>query len=109
MSKNGDNPSLCFLALFLVYATAWTPAGAQPTTVGMVVDGAVDALGLPISPVQVHVFDADTREVLGSLPLPGAGGTTGDCSISADGSTGYVTQGNDTLQVVNSSVALRNS
>jgi len=77
------------------------PAGAQPATIGMVVDGSVDALGASFSPVQVHVFDADTREVLGSLTLPGLGGISGDCSISPDGSTGYVSQGDNTLQVVN--------
>lgn len=102
MSKNlpGNTP-LYVLAFLLVVSAGWTPAGAQPATIGMVVDGSVDAIGASISPVQVHVFDADTREVLGSLTLPGLGGASGDCSISPDGSTGYVSQGDNTLQVVN--------
>ena len=87
---------MCLLAVFLVLVAAPTPAGAQPATVGMVVDGAMDVFGNIISPVRVHVFDADTLQVLGSLDLPTVAGDSGDCSISADGSTEHLTQGNNT-------------
>ena len=96
--------SISLLAVFLVFATAPAPAGDPPATIGMVVDGAVDVFGNIISPVQVHVFDADTLEVLGSVAFVGAG-MAGDCSISADGSTGYVTQGNNTIEVFNLTVS----
>lgn len=86
-------------AVAVILATTATPGAAQ-TTIGMVVDGALDAFGGSISPVQVHVFDADTRKVLGSLGLPGVPAVTGDCSISADGTTGYLTQVSNTVQVV---------
>ena len=86
-------------AVAVILVTTPTPGAAQ-TTIGMVVDGALDAFGGSISPVQVHVFDADTREVLGSLGLPGVPAVTGDCSISADGTTGYLTQVNNTVHVV---------
>ncbi len=75
-------------AIALVLSTAGTPGSAQ--TIGMVIDGFVDSSGNPTQS-GVHVFDADTREVLASFPTTA---DTGDCSISADGSTGYFTRTN---------------
>ncbi len=90
------NVSILYWALALVLVAAPTPAAAQ-TTIGMVVDADLDFYG-ELGNNQVHVFDADTREVLDSFFVSN---DTGDCSISADGSTGYLTNGmNDVVQVV---------
>ena len=81
-------------AIALVCFTTATPVAAQ--TIGMVVDGAFDAVGTPTAS-GVHVFNADTRQVLASLPTTA---DAGDCSISADGSTGYFTRIDNMLQTV---------
>ncbi len=54
----------------------------EAQTIGMVADDRTHT---------VTVFDADSDTVLGSVPLPGSGIVTGDCSITANQSLGYVT------------------
>ncbi|MBI3799514.1 MAG: hypothetical protein HY268_21415 [Deltaproteobacteria bacterium] len=56
------------------------PVKAQ--TIGMVADDDTHA---------VTVFNADTDTVLGTVDLPDSGAATGDCSITADQTRGFVT------------------
>jgi len=70
------------ISVFVCLATlagSFAPVPAQ--TVGMVV--ARDRV--------VRVFDADTDTIIATVPLSSAGFTIGDCSITADGTTGFVT------------------
>ncbi len=81
-------------AIALALFTTATPGSAQ--TLGMVIDGSPD-VGFQGVVSGVHIFNADTRQVLKSIPTPAL---AGDCSISADGSTGYFTRIDNMLQIV---------
>src|SRR5262245_59687019 len=76
-----DSPFHLFFAFLVasILALCAVPAGAQ--TKGMV--GATNGT--------VTIFDADTNTVITTLVLPGASSATGDCSITADGTKGFVT------------------
>jgi len=48
----------------------------------------------------VTIFDAGTNAVLTTLQLPDSGVVTGDCSISADGARGFVTDFSGVVHVI---------
>ncbi|MFQ5766465.1 MAG: thrombospondin type 3 repeat-containing protein, partial [Acidobacteriota bacterium] len=76
-----------FLAAALLLCAA-TPAAAA--SLGMVTDDATD---------KAIVFDADTGQVLGSVPMD-FGQVTVDCSITTDQSLGFVTSLNGLVWVI---------
>ena len=67
------------VAVGVLAASIVSPAIAE--TIGMVADQFTD---------RVIVFDADTNTVLGSVQIA-PGQVIGDCSITSDGSLGFVT------------------
>jgi hypothetical protein len=90
MNMKADRPFHLFLALLVasILALCAVPAGAQ--TKGMV--AAFNGT--------VTIFDADTNTVITTLVLPGAISVSGDCSITPDGTKGFVTDSASKLHVI---------
>jgi hypothetical protein len=80
MSKNMKFTLRAVFSQLLAVALLAMPATAG--SIGMVADDTTKS---------VTVFDADADVVLGSIALPDSHNATGDCSITADGTLGFVT------------------
>ena len=79
-TKKAGTMALLLVLLVLVGLAPAVPIAANSGPIGMVADNA----GF------VHVFDAGTNTVLGTVHIPNQV-TIGDCSISNDGKLGFVT------------------
>jgi hypothetical protein len=67
------------------------PLGLKGRSLGMVIDDATDS---------ATVFNADTNTILGTVQGLGSSSTSGDCSITADGTKGFFTHFDSSVTVV---------
>src|SRR5207249_4686185 len=72
----------------------------QPTGVCLAQSGQTRGMVADNSTHSVTVFNADTDTVLGTVFLPGFGSGTGDCSITADLTRGFVTDFTNQVWVI---------
>lgn len=89
LSRHQKNPRYVAGILTLL-SLACGPMALEAQTIGMVVDD---------FSTMATVFDADTDEILGSVEFDSGGGE-GDCSISRDGTLGFVTNFFGVLAVI---------
>ncbi|MBN1188881.1 MAG: hypothetical protein JXA46_03940 [Dehalococcoidales bacterium] len=82
--------SIIILVLLICLAPA-LPVSAESGPIGMVADNSG----------KVHIFDAGTNTVIGTVELPlNDGFLVGDCAISPDGTLGFVTDFNYNLWII---------